>query len=114
MEMSALAYNNPAMIKNRYLYNQGTGDVTYDTERLPDLNVDLTKFRVYDPELGRWWQVDPMADAMSSWTPYNYGFNNAIRFNDPLGDRSESNSISSVAGGADVGFHRKAERNGSK
>jgi hypothetical protein len=31
---------------NQYLYNQGTGDVTYDTERLPDLYVDLTKFRV--------------------------------------------------------------------
>ena len=30
--------------------------------------------------------MDPMADAMSSWTPYNYGFNSPIRFNDPLGD----------------------------
>jgi RHS repeat-associated protein len=61
--------------------------VTFDTERIPELNMDLTQFRAYDPALGRWWQVDPMASEMSSWTPYNYGFNNPIRFNDPLGDR---------------------------
>jgi uncharacterized protein RhaS with RHS repeats len=48
--------------------------------------VDLTKFRVYDPALGRWWQVDPKTDDLASWTPYNYGFNNPVRFNDPMGD----------------------------
>jgi RHS repeat-associated protein len=86
MEMPALSYQAPAMNKNRYLYNQGTGEVTFDTERIPDLNIDLTKFRAYDPALGRWWQIDPMADALTSWTPYNYGFNSPIMFNDPLGD----------------------------
>jgi RHS repeat-associated protein len=86
MEMPALGYQAGGMSKNRYLYNQGTGEVTFDTERIPELNIDLTQFRAYDPTLGRWWQVDPMASEMSSWTPYNYGFNNPIRFNDPLGD----------------------------
>ena len=86
MEMPALGYQAGGMSKNRYLYNQGAGEVTFDTERLPELNIDLTQFRAYDPALGRWWQVDPLADEMSSWTPYNYSFNNPIRFNDPLGD----------------------------
>ncbi|WP_373523285.1 hypothetical protein [Aquiflexum sp.] len=35
--------------QNRYLYNQGTGEVTFDTERIPGLNIDLTQFRAYDP-----------------------------------------------------------------
>ena len=86
MEMPALGYQAGGISKNRYLYNQGTGEVTFDTERIPELSMDLTQFRAYDPALGRWWQVDPLADEMSSWTPYNYSFNNPIRFNDPLGD----------------------------
>lgn len=87
MEMPALGYQAGGVSKNRYLYNQGAGEVTFDTERIPELNMDLTHFRAYDPALGRWWQVDPLASEMSSWTPYNYSFNNPIRFNDPLGDR---------------------------
>jgi RHS repeat-associated protein len=92
MEMPALSYQAPAMNKNRYLYNQGVGEITFDTERIPDLNIDLTKFRAYDPALGRWWQIDPMADALSSLTPYNYSFNNPVLFNDPLGDYPTGNS----------------------
>ncbi len=39
-----------------------------------------------DPSNGRWWQVDPMVDNMYDWSPYNYSFNNPIRYNDPKGD----------------------------
>jgi RHS repeat-associated protein len=69
--------------KNKYLFNDGA-------ERQEDLglNIDLTLYRAYDPAIGRWWQVDPKADldVLVSWTPYNYSFNNPIRWNDPLGD----------------------------
>lgn len=51
-----------------------------------DLSLDMTKFRTYDPAVGRWLQVDPAADQLSDFTPYNYSFNNPIRYNDPLGD----------------------------
>jgi len=52
------------------------------------LSVDLTKFRVYDPAIERWWQVDPKADhsGQESWTPYQYAFNNPILHDDPFGD----------------------------
>ncbi len=75
---------------NKFLYNQGTGDKQFKTERVTELGLDLdmTKFRMYDPALGRFWQIDPMADqaGQESWTPYQYAFNNPIRYNDPLGD----------------------------
>ncbi|NER07377.1 MAG: hypothetical protein F6K17_34845 [Okeania sp. SIO3C4] len=75
---------------NRFQYNQGTGEKTFKTEREETfaLNWDFTKYRVYDYQLGRFNQVDPLADQaeQESFNSYHYSFNNPVTYNDPEGN----------------------------
>jgi RHS repeat-associated protein len=65
--------------ENNYLYN--------GKERNSDFGLDWSDYgaRYYDAAIGRWGQVDPMAELMASYSPYTYTFNNPIKYNDPSG-----------------------------
>ena len=61
----------------------------YNSIELADdfgLNVNLATFRTLDPAIGRWWQVDPKAEAFYSLSPYSSMGNNPISIMDPDGD----------------------------
>jgi RHS repeat-associated protein len=79
--MAGISSKAAGKLENRFKYN----GIEQNTDL--DLNEYDAFYRTLDPQVGRWWQIDPQTDnTLQEFSPYASMRNNPILRNDPLGD----------------------------
>ncbi|WP_428979070.1 RHS repeat domain-containing protein [Flavobacterium lipolyticum] len=65
-------YNDYVATNNKYKYN--------GKELQDELGLGMYDygFRNYDPALGRWMNIDPLAEISRRWSPYTYAYDNPV------------------------------------
>jgi len=96
--------------ENKFRYNEGTELQNKEFSDGAGLEVYDAGFRTLDPQLGRFNQIDPMADMAQFSSNYAYAANSPVSANDPSGllkqnpqQQAEENALMSSAVGGSGG-----------
>jgi RHS repeat-associated protein len=78
LQMAGISSKAIGRVENKKKYNG------YEENKTFDLNLYETFYRMHDPQLGRFWQIDPKPNEFESL--YAAMGNNPVLRNDPFGD----------------------------
>jgi len=78
----ALSFGSP---QNKYKFNEGNELQSNEFSDGSGLEMYDAVNRMYDSQIGRFWQVDELAEANWEESTYSFAHNTPFLFNDPLG-----------------------------
>ena len=90
--MSGISTKAANVLQNRYKFNSGNEFQSAEFSDFSGLETYDAVNRMYDPQIGRFWQIDELADAYENTSPFAYAENNPILKNDPLGLEPETST----------------------
>ncbi len=74
-----------AYVQNKRLFNEGNEIQNNEFSDGNGLELYDATYRMYDAQIGRFLQIDPLTDLSLDWSGYVFSSNNPITRNDPLG-----------------------------
>ncbi|SFF60414.1 RHS repeat-associated core domain-containing protein [Thermoflexibacter ruber] len=107
--MKGLDYTAPSLnTEDKFTFNGQT-----EKETKLNLHWHETAFRSYDPQVGRFHQIDPLADLFTGINPYQFGYNNPVMFNDPTGLANEGGKCENCTDDPNAGKIKKKKSSSS-
>ena len=84
LTMAGISSKAASSLTNKYKYN-GKEEQRQEFSAGDGLETYDYALRMQDPQIGKFWQIDPAVGSFPSWSPYNYAFNNPMNIIDPDG-----------------------------